>query len=620
MTNAAAASGGGAQQAYVQGAGQRHMQQGYNQGFALDYGQAPGALAPGAPAPAAAGAPAQSHASASMQQPAGQRHHGSMHLLGSQAASQLGASWGGHGGPPAGQQAAAQRTLQAKPESTTAAGWRDQPAQLGGGAQAAPHRSVVALGHSAWAPRSGPHMGGPEGAQQGRMAGSAGMQTGAQLVPQPQQSGMVQPGSGLGYAASAPPQAAVQANAAAHGQAQAHLPAQPHAWQQEVRAATTTRPQAHAQLQAGYASSQQQSALQAEMQAGSGAGSQQGFHMHQVQPSAVVQGSAPAQMSQPQNPRLWQQGPGGDNASAGSATPLATLAKAPFLVSGSGKSNAGAYGRSYVRVRGSGIGAAAPGSFVVKTGVSGVDGSYSQAAMAGGAGYGSAAVAHGVGGGSAAYYGGEAPGASAAAYGRSVAGLHPASSGGTAFHGSGAGVSAGDQKGYGGPRGLDAGVLGDPQYGVQASATAGAAHQAGTPMQSTVYYPQHAHGQYAGAQQQAAPIAAAAPYASHPYPAQHAQGGSAPGHGQVSYPIPGPAHAQGFSQQRGAGASGIGGGSQGAQTVAAAGAYPGYGAPFGQPAVQAGASTAGNPGSDPYQAHAGGGAHWGQAPAQRPWG
>ena len=385
------------------------------------------------------------------------------------------------------------------------------------------------------------------------------------LVPQrqqPQQAGMVQPGSGLGYAASAPSRVALQASAAAHGESQGHMPAQPPAWQQEAPAATTPRPQAHVQLQAGYALGQQQSQLQA--QTGSGAGSQQGFPAHQVHPSAVVQGSAPAQMSQPQNPRSWQQGPGGHNASAGSATPLAAQAKAPSLGSGSGESNAGAYGRKYFLGRGSGINAAEPGSYVIETGVSGVDGSYSQAAMAGGAGFGSAAGAHGVGGSSAAYYGGEAPDADAAAYGRSVAGLHPASSAGTALHGSGALAFGGGQMSYARQSGVAAGAHGDPQYGAQASASAGASRQAGAPMQSTAYYPQHAHGQYAGAQQHAAPVAAFAPYASHPYPAQHASGGSAPGLAQGAYRDPGPALGQGFSQQRGAGASGAAGGSQGA--------------------------------------------------------
>ena len=602
-TNAAATPSAGAQQSYVQGTGQRHMQQGagqgFTQGFMQGYGQAPGgALAPGAPA--AAGALALSHTSASMQQPAGQRPHASMHLLGSQ-----GASWGSHGGPPKGQQAAQQRALQAKPEPTTTASWPYQPAQLVGGPQATPQGSAAALGHAAWALGSGPHAGAPEGTQQGRIAVSAGGQTGAGLLPQrqqPQQAGMVQPGSGSGYAASAPSQAVLQAHAATHGQAQAQLLVQPLAWQQEAPAATTARPQAHVQLQAGYALSQQQSALQAQTQAGSGAGSQQGFHAPQIHRSAPVQGSAPARISQPQNPSSWQQGPGGHNASAGSANPLALF------------TNAAAYGNNCGPASGRSMGAAARGSGDVKRGVRGVDGSYSQAATAGGAGYGSAAAAHGVGG-SAAYSSEEALGANAAAYGRSVAGLHCASS--TALHGSGAGASAGGLGSHGGPGGYAVGGPWGPQHGSEAPAGTGDAHQAGAPMQSTVYYPQH--GQYAGAQQQVAPVAAAAPYTSNPNPAPHALGGSAPGHGQGSYPIPGPAYAQGFLQQRGAGACGAGGGSQGAQNMAAASAYPGFGPPFGQPAVQAGAAAAGKPNSDPYQAHAGGGVQWGQAPAQRQW-
>lgn len=638
MTNASAAPFGGAQQAYVQGTAQRHMQQGpgqgVNQGSMQGYGQAPGALAPSAPASAAAVALAPSHASVSMQQPASQRPHASLHLSGSQGTSQLGASWGGHSGLPAGQQAAQQRALQAKPEPASAAGWRNQPAQLGGGALAAPHGSAVALGHAAWGPGSGAHAGGPEGTQQGRMAGSAGVQTGAQLVPQrqqPQQAGMLQPGSGSWYAASAPPQVVVQASAAAHGHAGAHLPAQPPAWQQEAPARTAARPHAHAQLQAGHALSQQQSALQAQTQAGFSAGSQQGFHAYQVHQSVAVRVPAPARVGQPQNPSFWQQGHGGHNASAGVATSLA--AQPPLYGSGSGGGNAAAYGITYGPASGSGSGngAAAHGSGDVKTGVSGTDGSYSQAAMARGAGHGSAAAAHGVGGGSAAYHGGEAPGACAAAYGRSVAGLHPASSAGTAFNGSAVGASAGDLGSHGRPGGYAVGGPWGPLYGGQASAGTGDAHQAGAPMKSTVYQTQHAQGQFAAGsthgghahqhaveQRQIAPVAAAAPYTSNPAP--HALGGSALGHGQGSYPVPGPAYAQGFLQQRGAGASGAGAGSQGAQTAAAAGAYPGYGPPFGQPAVQAGATATGKPDSDPYQAHAGGGVQWGQAPAQRQWG
>ena len=613
MTNASAAPSGGAQQAYAQGTGQGHMQQGAGQGFSQGsmqgYGQAPGALAPGAPASAAAGALALSRTSASMQQPAGQRPHASMQLLGSQGALQLGASWGGSGGLPEGQQAAQQRALQAKPEPTTTASWPYQPAQLGGGPRATPQGDAAAFGPAAWALGSGPHAGVPEGTQQGRMAVSAGGQTGAGLLPQrqqPRQAGRVQPGSGSGYAASAPSQAVLQAQAAAHGQVQPPLPAQPLAWQQEAPARTAARPQALVQLQAGYALSQQQSALQAQMQAGSGAGSQQGFPAHQVHPSAVVQGSAPAQMSQPQNPSSRQQVHGGHNASAGSANPLALF------------TNAAAYGNTHGPASGRSMGAAARGSGDVKTGVSGVDGSYSQAARAGGAGYGSAAAAHGVGG-SALYYGEEAPGANAAAYGRSVAGLHPASSTGTATHSSGAGASAGGLGSHGRPGGYAAGGPWGPQHGSQAPAGTGDAHPAGAPMQSTVYHSQHAHSQYADAQQQAAPVAAAAPYTYTPYSAQHALGGSAPGHGQGSYPVPGPAHTQGFLQQRGAGASGAGGGSQGAQTAAAAGAWIGAGAQIGQPAVQTGASAVGMPNSDPYQAHAGGGVQWAQAPAQQQW-
>ena len=422
---------------------------------------------------------------------------------GSGNVSQLGASWGGFGGLPMGQQLAQQQNLQASPEPITMASRHYQPAQLGGGAQAAPYGNAAASGQAAWMqplgiPATGLHAPGL-GPQQGHMAMSAGMQApgapGPQLVSQrqqPQQAGFVQPGQGPGRAASAPSQAALQASAAVQEQAQSQSLAQPSAWQQQAPARHPAHhPQAHVQLQAGHAPSQQQRTLQAQTQARSGAGPQHGGQARHDHQTAAVQASAPASAGQPQIP--GQQGHGGYSASAGSAAPLAS--QAPFPGSGSGGSGAAAYGSSGLAGGSSGS-AAAHGSAGFASGGAAIYGSYPPAAMAGGTGFGSAA-AQGFGGGSEAYYGVGAPVASAAGYSgrdvRAVAGLQhadlqPAASAGTAFPGSAAGAPPGGQ-------GLGGEALGAPgrlQYGAQAHVPMGAAQQAGAPAQ----WPQHAHGQY----------------------------------------------------------------------------------------------------------------------------